>query len=321
MQLFSYRCPQITRLLPVLICGFFTFLSLPAVAADDSAQKDVAAQQMLARLWQSSRQTNYQGVFTYQQGSQLDSFRVTHWVEDGKEFESLSRLDGNEQVFIRPGNPLHCKRMGETLLAQSEQMESLYKVIHQGQERVAGRIADKLRLQPRDFARNGYRLWLDSDTGLVLKAEVFSRHKGGSLLERFQFIDLSIGSDFSPLPDSEQSGVERLPVDLLPCDGEQTIDLGRWQIDQPPKGFVLSNVRQQEGGEKLLYSDGMASFSVFIEPAQKATADCHGFRGATVLCVSYLRDSQQRLYSVSVVGEIPMPLAKRLVRSVSEVAP
>ncbi|MCV6605763.1 MAG: MucB/RseB C-terminal domain-containing protein, partial [Porticoccaceae bacterium] len=77
----------------------------------------------------------------------------------------------------------------------------------------------------------------------------------------------------------------------------------------------------QEGGERLLYSDGMASFSVFIEPAEKAMADCHGSRGATVLCVSYLRDTQQRLYSVSVVGEIPMPLAKRLVRSVSETAP
>ena len=323
MQLLLSPGPQVTRILPVLICGLILFWPTQKLAADsglqagDTSQSEGAAQQMLLRMWQSGRQTNYQGVFTYQQGSQLDSFRVAHRVENGKEFEYLSRLNGIREDVVRPGNPLHCKRVGESLVEQGADMAHLYRYTPAGEERIAGRRAHKLLLEPKDFMRNGYRLWLDDESGLLLKAEVVSR-VNGRLLERFQFVDLNIGD---PTEEQGKLAGEQLPVDLLPCDGEQGIVSGRWQIDQLPKGFVLSDVRQWQNGEKLLYSDGMASFSVFVEPADTAMADYHGVRGATVLYVNYMQDVEKRLYSVSVVGEIPMPLAKRLAHSVRAATP
>ncbi|MCV6604870.1 MAG: hypothetical protein OIF34_06175, partial [Porticoccaceae bacterium] len=190
---------------------------------------------MLSRMWQSGRQTSYRGVFTYQQGNQLDSFRVVHRVENGKEYESLSRLDGNNQELIRPGNPLHCQRAGEHLLADGESLEDIYQINHHGQERVAGRVADKLFLNPSDFSRNGYRLWLDAATGLLLKAEVLGPANGGNLLERFQFVDLQVGEATQATGDGQT-----LAVDLLPCAGSEVVASGRWQVNQPPKGFVLS---------------------------------------------------------------------------------
>ncbi|UTW45511.1 MucB/RseB C-terminal domain-containing protein [bacterium SCSIO 12696] len=277
----------------------------------------LAAHQMLVDMRQAGRQVDYQGVFTYQQRSQLNAFQIIHQVRDGKEYEYLRRLDGSSQAAVsQPGNPLDCKRVGQGLLEQSESLHQLYRFSIMEEQRIAGRPAIQLWLTPKDYMRNGYRLWLDKQSNLLLKAEVISQ-VDGKLLERFQFVKLTVSQPGELRPADEHKGW-LVDVDKLPCNSsEQPVAAGRWRIDQPPKGFLLADIRRQDNGrERLLYSDGMAFFSVFIEPATQLMPDGHSHRGATVAYMTYLQSHPQKLYSVSVVGEIPMPLAKRIARSI-----
>ena len=53
--------------------------------------------------------------------------------------------------------------------------EDQYELREQGSDHVAGREAQVLLLRPRDEHRFAQRLWIDSRTGLMLRADVLGR--------------------------------------------------------------------------------------------------------------------------------------------------
>ena len=61
----------------------------------------------------------------------------------------------------------------------------------EGRERVAGRDADVLLLQPRDEWRFAQRIWADQDTGLMLRADIVG--PGRAVLESSAFSEVEIG--------------------------------------------------------------------------------------------------------------------------------
>jgi len=60
--------------------------------------------QLLLQSAQSIKTTNYQGYFTYQHGSVLDSVEVIHRYKDGREFETVKHLNGKPREFSRFSN-------------------------------------------------------------------------------------------------------------------------------------------------------------------------------------------------------------------------
>jgi sigma-E factor negative regulatory protein RseB len=66
----------------------------------------------------------------------------------------------------------------------------------------------------------------------------------------------------------------------------------------------------------LMFTDGLATFSVFIEPATDTIPEGVAQRGATLAMMTGL-EFQEQLYRVTIVGEIPVITAQRIAQGIT----
>jgi len=79
---------------------------LPVSAA--IAQTEPSALQWLQRIYAATEKLSYSGTFVYQQGQQVETFRITHVVESSVPRERLEALDGVPREIIRTGDEVVC---------------------------------------------------------------------------------------------------------------------------------------------------------------------------------------------------------------------
>ncbi|MCF5602286.1 RNA polymerase subunit sigma, partial [Pseudomonas syringae] len=186
-----------------------------------------------------------------------------------------------------------------------------------GKSRVAGRQTTIVALSPKDQHRYGLELHLDNETGLLLKSLLLSEK--GQLLERFQFTDLDTASALSD--QVLKASAECKPVAVVKAKPEVSISPVAWRSDWLPPGFELSSsgVRKdpatQSSVTRLMYGDGLARFSVFIEAVKgSSSSDIRTQLGPTA-AVSRRLTTPQGDMMVTVVGEVPMGTAERIALS------
>jgi sigma-E factor negative regulatory protein RseB len=68
--------------------------------------------------------------------------------------------------------------------------------------------------------------------------------------------------------------------------------------------------------EMLMFTDGLATFSVFIEPAVDTVPEGVAQRGATLAMMTGV-EYQNKIYRVTIVGEIPVITAQRLAQGIT----
>lgn len=268
---------------------------------------------------------NYQGSFTYQHkdNPSLQSFRIIHWVENGIEHERLQHLNGPEREFLRSGKAIGCESLGDQLLqgkigqlgANLARMDQLYKFEIRGPERVAGRDATALLALPLDIYRHSSLLTIDNETGLVLKSWLVD--DSARPLERYQFIDLDLSPDLKSLQQQPAAKLQRSarshPSDCNPTELKES---ERWKLAWVPSGFAFVGQRQvREQIDMLMYTDGLTTFSVFIEAASGAIPEGVASRGATLAVMDSL-SYQGKNYRITVVGEIPVVTAQKIAQNI-----
>ncbi|WP_420496985.1 MucB/RseB C-terminal domain-containing protein [Spongiibacter nanhainus] len=268
--------------------------------------------QWLLKMTESHRQLNYQGIFTYQIGEQVSSFRISHTVRDGKEFESLESLDGEHRDLVRQGHDVHCVHPGPELIrlkvAGDPGVDYSYIVDMEGRQRVAGRQAVSLAIRPRDTHRLGYRLALDEQTGLLLRSDIISQQ--GKMLERFQYVMLELGEAPASMPTPVATSHSKFNA--------VADDAGRaalpWKPAWVPSGFTLVPAPEPAADSGQSYTDGLAVLSIFVEALETSTVREGSMRrGASV---SYTTSYPEYSKLVTVVGEVPMSTAKRVAESI-----
>ena len=198
-----------------------------------------------------------------------------------------------------------------------QKLKNWYDLAVIGKSRVAGRAAVIVTLTPRDQHRYGFELHLDKETGLPLKSLLLNEK--GQLLERFQFTQL----DTSDLPsdDDLQAGPDCKAITLDSDKASAVKSAQTWHSDWLPAGFELtSSTSRKDPATKtqvssLMYDDGLARFSVFLEPLNGApVTDTRTQLGPTV-AVSRRLTTPQGEMMVTVVGEIPVGTAERIALS------
>jgi len=293
----------------------------PASSSSSFPQKNPAAV-WLGRFSRGMAELSYHGVLTYESGDHLESLRVTHGRVGGETYERLEHLDGDHREVIRRGEQLTCIYLGQRLSRLFRQpkgghngnltgLEAHYDVRLEGESRVAGRRSMGVRIKPRDEYRFGYRLPLDYDTGLLLRSELLTAD--GRILERFQFVEVTIG----PL---KPEWVSNEPVvrNAVPASAPAIAAAPPgWTPHWLPAGFALSNMPRATPEDVQTYSDGLAVMSVFVEPAEEPlpTAEGRAQQGATVAYTKPLR-RQDKSYIVTVMGEVPQATAAGVANSV-----
>lgn len=293
------------------------FFSAYAVAAAD-------AHEWLAKMEQAARTVNYEGVFVYHHGNSMQTMRIFHRAGEGKTQERVFSLSGAPREVIRTENEVRCylpeensvlvehRRAGNKgfpsiLPERLEDLDANYAIELARPGRVADREAQHIVVRPKDGYRYGYHLWADSATGLLLRADLVDAD--GRMVERFVFTSIRPGiaisdADLKPRLGNRNSVWYR-------NEGEGSDKAPAWEAGQVPPGFKLTNYisRRMPGRptpvEHLVYSDGLAAVSVFIETAEKADPARPGIKGpnrmGAVHAYSKVLDGQK----ITVVGEVP----------------
>jgi len=286
----------------------------------------LTVQSLLNKMSQNASKINYRGAFTYQNQSSvaLQSFKIEHWIENGQKHDRLMFLNGPEREILREGQAIDCKAMGDKLLQGGfadigktlASLNDLYEFEIRSQERVAGRLARVLRVVPKDPYRYGYFLSIDEETGLVLKAWLIDEN--ANPLERYQFVSIEVSSDPSQLENVKASSHQhKAAADVTPCNPTDLTKPETWNIAWVPQGFAFAGQRKLANGQDMLmYTDGLTTFSIFLEPAKGSTPEGVGQRGATLAYMSHLMVNNS-LYRISVVGEIPVAAAAKIAQNIA----
>lgn len=313
----------------LLVLGVFFSCFLNADTVPDASY-------LLEQMVGSSKKLSFQGDFVYQQGAQLETLNIIHQSSDKKnvEKERIAYLDGAPREVLRTGDELFFSSYNEGVT--KFQHGSLMPVINKLQEgvsveyydlkivgidRVAGREAVLLLVLPKDRFRYGYQLWLDRQSSLLLKSVMVDDQ--GKIIERLQFTSLNVG----PLSDDAQTLLvpkpdvvdETITVKTLPDKPSDPLD---WETGWLPEGFVLQNrsVRpspvSQHNVDALVFSDGIASFSVFVEQDDTRVLSQASEKIGALSAVSKIYREGDRYFHVTVVGDVPLSIAERVGVSV-----
>jgi len=291
-----------------------------------AADGDKGADALLAKMTESAQRLNYVGSFIYYHEKRMDSMHITHAYDGSVERERLLSLNGeqheirrnNDRVrYIMPGSqvlPLYAvkQRLVANLAAripeQLNRLQKLYLVTLVDSDRIAGRDAQLIALVPVDQFRFGYLIWADKETGLLLRADLLNEEN--EAIEHFMFTNVEFKKTIAD--DELVQQVVGTEIDwqvTLPGEENATGDNYSWVVDELPAGFEAKAVSGEVGNaghdgiEHMMFTDGLASVSVFVE---KITAESPGFHAETrVGAIStYARIAGN--YQVTVVGEVPL---------------
>ncbi len=314
---------------------FLVALSLTLVSAAEAA---ISAPGWLMRMDQAAKRVSYTGTFVYQHGNLLETMRIFHRVGADGVRELLESLNGVRREIIRGHRQIKCYFPNEdalvierarvvhagfpSALPQHLKQLSRYYVFHLGGEgRVAGRIAQIVLIQPRDGYRYGYRLWADKATGLLLRSDLVDEH--GKIIEQFMFTQIHPRthipiSDLEP-PHDRTRHWQREAAEV-PASGR-----AGWVARRLPHGFhrIAYLVRQQTPGRPrvrhLVYSDGLAAVSVFIQ--RLPAGDHSAMVGLRRMGAVHMYGKVVAGHQVTVMGEVPKATVALIGRSVVQETP
>ncbi|WP_411386736.1 MucB/RseB C-terminal domain-containing protein [Pseudomonas sp. MPB03] len=283
------------------------------------------AQDWLNRLSQAEQQQSFQGTFVYERNGSFSTHNIWHRVQDGKVRERLLQLDGSAQEVVRIDGHTQCVSgslipgLGNTPDSTSraldpQKLKNWYDLAVIGKSRVAGRQAVIVALTPKDQHRYGFELHLDRETGLPLKSLLLNDK--GQLLERFQFTRMNLAA---PADADLQASPDCKAVTQDP--GKAVAAKTAWHSDWLPPGFELTSSAARKDPDSqvqvssLMYDDGLARFSVFLEPLNGANATDTRTQLGPTAAVSRRLTTPQGEMMVTVVGEIPIGTAERIALS------
>jgi len=311
-------------------------LALAAIAplASGLAQAaDPAAQDLLRRMSASLRSIDYEGSFIYQQDGRTDALRIFH-LGGAEERERLVSLTGARNEIVRNDRTITCLQVGlaptqfalrneSGLLPLTPNVRELgtdYTVSVAGSDRVAGYAASIVDIAPRDPYRYGYRLWLAQDNQLPLRSAIVDAKR--QPLAQFMFVALDIGtkpSEADLAPSESVSGA-------MDAGGDSINERPAWRVDAPA-GFRLVRTERIAGNaplsEQLVYSDGVASVSIYVErheddkklDAATPAAESTIVRGALSI---HSRDTGG--LKVTALGDVPPATVQVMAKSVRAIA-
>lgn len=310
------------RALPLLSLLLGSCMAVPALAANSSPE----ASEWLGRLARAEQEQSYQGSFVYERNGSFSSHDIWHRVQDGQVSERLLQLDGAAQEIVRVDGKVQC--VSGSLVSgvgtppdsaprvlDPLKLMSWYDLAVAGRSRVAGRDAVIVTLSPRDQHRYAFELHLDRRSGLPLRSLMLNDK--GQLLERFQMTRLD--TDDQPSDDDLRASAACKPIERVAATSSEAA--AGWRSDWLPPGFELinSSVRRDPARNStvssLMYDDGLARFSVFLEPVKDdAGTDTRAQLGPTVAVSRHLNTPKGKVM-VTVVGEIPLGTAERVALS------
>jgi sigma-E factor negative regulatory protein RseB len=295
---------------------------------------------MLQQVQSAAKKTSYSGTFVYQQGNQIRTSRITHGFDAEVEIEKLEILDGKPREYIRRNGEVSCF-LPESKLIQVEKnlsqeefpallnqnvhlLPESYIVKKAQMSRVAGLECQVLSLQPKDNMRYGFRLCVEKNSGLLLGIQTLNPQN--DVIEQIAFTQVSIGDvDKSKLkpsfPNVSQWKTENMTLQAnvnsgwvvknLPAGFKKTLETRRFIPISANASGTDANQMKSHQVVQLMFSDGLSTISVFVEPNTGGRTEGSLQQGAMTIMGKRLGDSW-----LTVVGEVPNAAIKQVINSI-----
>lgn len=322
-------------LLPCALVGaLLTALPQRARAADDSRE-------WLAKMNKALATRNYDGTFFHISGGRVETMRIVHRVRSGKVTERLQSLDGSGREFVRANDELTCYLPDQhTVLVEPRQdhgpflgslpqfdstVGDFYRIEALPATHILGRPVRGIAVTPKDQFRFGYRLWLDEKTAMPLKTQLCDSH--GQVIEQIFFARLDMpenipDSDLAPTVHTEGMHWVRQGASA----DNASSALAAYRASQLPPGFRLTlQGAQTLGGaptpaSHLVYSDGLATVSVFVEEQIAADSQTQALpqspmEGLARVGSGYVFSTVVQGHQVTAVGEVPAQTVEFIAHS------
>ena len=320
--------------LVITVSSFIAFSSHAEPALSGETRE---AQALLRTIQSAAQKLNYSGTFIYQQGSQVRTSRITHLVEGKNEIEKLEVLDGQPREYIRSNDEIICyvpdtktllveKRVSQDVFpaiiaANADALAEHYNIRKGESGRIAGFGSQSVILEPKDDLRYGYRLWAEKATGLLLRAQTVN--EVGEVVEQISFTQLSIGNVDRARVKPTFSNTRGWRVENAVM---SQVDLTSWNVKRLPPGFrrtrelkrMVSDVPVQSGAmpaqrevSQIVFSDGLAAISVFIEPGSQSRTEGSLQQGAMNVV-----GKRQGEFWLTIVGEVPSTAIRQVANSI-----
>jgi sigma-E factor negative regulatory protein RseB len=294
----------------------------------------------LARTDQALSNRNYEGVFVHQHAGESETLRVIHRVDGEGVSERLLSMDGSGREFIRKGAQLICYLPDQHVVLVEKTPDAAllltglpridasaagqYGVTEVTRARVSGRDTRVIEIVPTDQLRYGYRVWIDEGTAMPLKTQLRDSH--GGVLEQIVFTSLNMLAHIPKAalePAVDARGYRWVKRESEPVDSSAlTVS---WEANTLPAGFhMTASARQMLPSgpvEHLVFSDGLASVSVFVEMGRSDGSDAAREDDAATLGTSSAYSTVAEGYRVTAVGEVPPETVRVIARAIHNTGP
>lgn len=311
-----------------------SFLALLLLTGTSQAYAG-SAMEWVQSMADAMRNKSYQGTFVYLHENQLESMSIIHIKDSSGERERLFSLNGEAREVIRDNNTLTCiwPLSRKVIVDTSNQnkfsplfipddivrIEKNYDMKIIGRDRVAGYETVIVDIVPKDRLRYGIKLWINAENNLLMKSNLINDQNQVVEQVMFTSLDLLPGEDHSQMismPELDDS-YTLVRYHSGEVSGNIVADV-EWQLSSMPDGFRQQSAVKRKNPEtgrliqQMVYTDGLAFLSVFIEK-QSSSQSLQGgtSMGAVNAFIRILDD-----YSVTAIGEVPALTVRQVAESV-----
>jgi sigma-E factor negative regulatory protein RseB len=313
--------------------ALFILVSI-SVSGTALAENSSQAREWLERMTTAMSQMSYQGTFVYVRDGAVETMRITHVTDQTGVRERLYSVSGPQREVVRDQKGVRCVLKDAASVLEDQVVASSYfpnlplsvigsdssgyRLEMGGEARIAGYKARRVGISPDDGFRYGYDFWLEEQTGLLLQWVLFNAEHDS--LAKLVFTDFAMGSAVNLKELESDSQVEDF-VEMKTFSPNKTVvtqSRPRWQPANLPPGFNLTSYSHEKevGGvyEHLVYSDGLAAVSVYVEqqgagPVVKPGISQLGTNNA------YTRS--QNGMQITVIGEVPAITVKSIAKEMA----
>ncbi|AWX13957.1 sigma-E factor regulatory protein RseB [Mergibacter septicus] len=323
-----------------LIITSFISLFSQIVQADKTIPLNSPAFTRLQQMTEASEKSNYEIYFSRNTDLADTSVRYRYVNDNGKKYAQLLYLDGVRQEILQRDNIISyftphyppfsiqgshiIDELPAVLYADWNQLAKYYDFIQGGKDRVADHIAYVIRILPKDDFRYQYVVWLDENSGLLLRSEILDRN--GNILDQFKVIDLTLSDHLKQIitPLNSLTLPPILSLEEERVDNKNTHSTTttsnppptfNWTPSWLPKGFIELNhayLPGQDLQESRLYSDGLFSFSIYVTNKPIPSS----FSGIARTGLNTIYTDNVNGHAVTIIGQIPATTARRVVQDI-----
>lgn len=296
-------------------------------AASDSTAEARSINDWLMRMHESSKKRSYVGTYAVSSGGTMSSAKIWHVCEGNQQVERVDTLTGTPRSVFRHNDRI-VTFLPDQKIVRSEKREmpaafpdllqstdnhiaDFYKVKPEGVDRIAGLDADVVMLIPRDHLRFGYRVWTEQKKGLVVKLQTLDT--SGRVLEQAAFSELQIDAPVKMDKLLQMMGkVDGYRVEQ-PLLVKTTAGAEGWVLKAPVAGFKPTSCYKRPSAAsgsvmsdeplQWIFSDGLASVSLFLEPFDRQR---HDKESSISLGATQTMTRQVGSYWLTAMGEVPM---------------